>query len=97
MEHKLKLLAESAEGPNLKRLIVSHVKELALENGHLIVYVDNTAPLHEFSDKKMDEQLKKALEKIFDPSITYEIRVQKNTQQIDHKLSRPTRRNAPRV
>lgn len=94
MEHKLKLLAEAAEGHNLKSLITSHVKELALENGHLIVYVDNAAPLHELSEKGMDEQLRKALEKIFDPSITYELRLHKNTQVIDHNLNRPPQRNS---
>lgn len=84
MEHKLKALAEAAESPKLKQLIKSHVKELKLENNHLVIFVDNATPLHELSEKRMDASLKNALEKVFDPSITYEVRLSHIHDKPDH-------------
>ena len=75
MEHQIKALAEAITHEKLKKLVQSHVKELLLENNHLIIFVENAAPLHEMSQPSMDEYLKKALEKVFDPKITYEFRL----------------------
>lgn len=75
MEHQIKALAEAITHEKLKKLVKSHVKELLLENNHLVIFVDNTAPLNEMSLKSMDEHLKTALEKVFDPKITYELRL----------------------
>jgi len=77
MEHQIKLLAEAMNSDRAKHLIRAHVRELHFENNHLIVYVDNTAPLHEFENKKMDEHLKKGMEKIYGENITYEYKLQK--------------------
>jgi len=75
MEHQIKLLAEAMASDRAKHLIKAHVRELLFENNHLIIFVDNTAPLHEFENKKMDEHLKKGMEKIYGEDITYEYRL----------------------
>ena len=76
MEHKIKMLMEAITNERLKKLIESHVRELALdeETKHLVIFVDNVAPLHEIGSKEMDEHLRKGLEKIYDPDITYELK-----------------------
>ena len=85
MEHQIKALAEAVGSPKLKKLILSHVKELLLENKHLIIFVDTAAALHEICEKRMDETLRKGLEKTFDPSITYEVRLSHNVfEKSDH-------------
>jgi hypothetical protein len=87
MEHKLKALAEAITHEKLKKLVQSHVKELKLENNHLVIFVDNAGPLHEMGEKSMDEHLKKGLEKVFDPSITYELRTySRSHEKPDHTL-----------
>ena len=75
MEHQIKALAEAITHEKLKKLVQSHVKELLLENKHLIIFVENMAPLHELDQKSMDEHMKKALEKVYDPKTTYEFRL----------------------
>jgi len=77
MEHQIKLLAEAMASEHAKHLIKAHVRELHFENNHLIVYVDNTAPLHEFEDPKMNAHLKKGMEKIYGDNITYEYKLHK--------------------
>lgn len=91
MEHKIKALAEAVNGEKLNKLILSHVKELAFdeEAKHLIIYVDNTAPLHEMEEEKMDEQLKKALEKIYDTNSTYELRLHKGDHPHEREKAVP--------
>jgi hypothetical protein len=84
MEHKLKALAAATDSPNLKKLIESHVKELKLENNHLVIYVENAAQVHELEEPRMGKHLKSALEKIFDPSITYEVRLGHTHDKPDH-------------
>lgn len=87
MEHKIKALAEAITHVKLQKLVISHVKELLLEKNHLIIFVDNAAPLREMSEKSMDEHLKKGLEKIYDPSITYELRVySRSHEKPDHTM-----------
>ena len=85
MEHQIKALAEAVESPKLQKLIQSHVKELLFENNHLVIFVDNAAFLHEMNEKRMDESLRKGLEKLYDPSITYEVRLAHNVfEKSDH-------------
>ncbi len=85
MEHQIKALAEAITHEKLKKLVIGHVKELLLENGHLVIFVENAAPLHELSQKSTEEHLKKALEKVFDPKITYEFRLFHHThEKSDH-------------
>jgi len=91
MEHLIKSLAEAVTHEKLKKLVISHVKELLLENNHLVIFVDNAAPLHEMSLKSMDEHLKSALEKVFDSKTTYELRLVHPT----HERSDHTRFEAP--
>ena len=82
MQHEIKVLLEAVTHAKLKKLIESHVRELAFdeENKHLILYVDNTAPLHELNSEEMDEHIKPSLEKIYDPDTTYEFRLYKERQ-----------------
>ena len=75
MEHQIKALAEAITHEKLKKLVKSHVKELLLEGDHLIIFVENTAPLHELNHSSMEEHMKKALEKVYGSKITYEFRV----------------------
>jgi len=91
MEHQIKTFVEAITHEKLKKLAKSHVKELLLENNHLIIFVDNAGPLKEMSLKSMDEHLKTALEKVFDPKITYELRLQHGI----HERSDHTRFEAP--
>ncbi|MBI5422187.1 hypothetical protein HZA44_03570 [Candidatus Peregrinibacteria bacterium] len=87
MEHQIKKLAEAMTHAKLHKLIMSHVKELLLENNHLIIFVDNAAPLHEMSEKAMDEHLKKGLESVYGTEITYELRVySRSHEKPDHTL-----------
>jgi len=91
MEHKIKTLAEAITHEKLKKLVISHVRELTLENNHLVIFVDNAAPLHEMEEKSMDDYLKAALEKVYDPTTTYELRL----HHIEHERSDHTRFEAP--
>ena len=93
MEHQIKTLIEAIEHAPLKHLATSHVKELLLENNHLIIFVDNAAPLHELKHKTMDEHIKKALEKIYDPSITYEYRTTHIHNKPDHHQDRTAKKS----
>lgn len=89
MEHQIKKLAEAITNAKLKKLVQAHVKELLLENNHLVIFVENSAPLHEMSDKAMDEHLKKGLEKIYDSKITYELRLHNSHARLDHDTNIP--------
>jgi len=94
MEHEINILLEAITNTHLKKLIQTHVKELAFdeESKHLVIYADNAAPLHELSNEEMDEHLRKSLEKVYDPDITYEIKLYKEHQmherekQIPHEI-----------
>ena len=77
MEHQIKALAELIAHEHTKHLVKTHVRELHFENKHLIVYVDNAAPLHEFKEKGNDQQLEKALNKLYGEDITYEVKLYK--------------------
>ena len=91
MEHEIKMLMEAVTNEKLKKLIQSHVKELALdeETKHLVIYVDNAAPFHEMDSKEMDEHLRKGLEKVYDPDITYELRHYKERQMHEREKTIP--------
>jgi len=93
MEHQIKTLIEAITHEPLKRLVTSHVKELMLENNHLVIFVDNAAPLHELNLKSMDEHMKKALEKIYDHSITYEYRTAHIHNKPDHHQDRTAKKS----
>ena len=95
MEHQIKALATAITHEKLKKLVQSHVKELLLEGNHLIIFVGNTAQLHELSLKSMDEHLKKALEKVYDPKTTYEFRIFHHIhEKSDHvEIASPKKRN----
>lgn len=75
MDREIKVLAESIGNTHLSKLVLTHVKELVLKEAHLMIYIDNQGPLHEMESKEMDEHLRKALEKIYDPNITYELKL----------------------
>ena len=75
MEHQIKALAQAITHHQTSHLIVSHVKELRFENKHLIIFVDNAAPLHELSGKELDPHLRKGLEAIYGKDITYELKL----------------------
>jgi hypothetical protein len=78
MEHGIKALAEAITHTHTKNLIQSHVKELHFENNHLIIFVDNAAPLHEFETKEIDHHLQKGIGKLYEEEgedITYELRI----------------------
>ena len=83
MHHDIKLLVEATDHNKLKKILESHVKELAYdeEAKHLVIYTDNATPLHELDDKEMDEPLRKCLEKVYDADTTYEIRLFKERQE----------------
>ena len=95
MEHQIKALAEAITHDKLKKLVQSHVKELLLEKGHLIIFVENTAPLHELNHLSMEEHMKKALEKVYGSKITYEFRLIHHThEKSDHvEIASPKKRN----
>jgi thiamine phosphate synthase YjbQ (UPF0047 family) len=94
MEHQIKTLVEAITHDKLKKLVQSHVKELKLENSHLTLFVDNTAPLHELNEKSMDKHLKAALEKVYDPKTTYEIKSMQSHDKTDHNDNIPAQRMA---
>ncbi len=74
MEHQIKTLAAAITHQRTSHLVLSHVKELKLENGHLTILVDNTGPLHELSGKELDPHLQKGLEQVYGVDITYELK-----------------------
>lgn len=75
MNHEIKALAEAITNGHTKSLVQSHVKELRLENEHLTIFVDNAGPLNEFLTEDIDHHLKSGLEKVYDPEITYELKL----------------------
>lgn len=75
MEHQIKTLAQAITHQHTSHLIATHVKELKLDNKHLTILVDNAAPLHELSDKALDEHLRKGLEEVYGEDITYELKL----------------------
>lgn len=83
MEHKIKILAEAMTNSHAKHLVQTHVRSLHFENGHLIVYTENAAPLHEFENPEMDKHIKKGIEKVYGEDITYEFRLNKPDKDYD--------------
>lgn len=75
MEHDIKMIADATNSGHLKKLIESHVKELVLDNNHLVIYVDNQHPLQEMED--MGDALNKALEKAYEEDLTWELKLHK--------------------
>lgn len=75
MNHEIKALAEAITSGHTKNLVQSHVKELRLENKHLTIFIDNAGPLNELRKEEMDHHLKSGLEKVYDPEITYELKL----------------------
>lgn len=74
MEHKIKTLAAAITHQKTSHLVLSHVKELKLENSHLIIFVDNAGPLHELAGKELDKHLRQGLEQVYGEDITYELK-----------------------
>ncbi len=85
------MIIQTITNEKLKKLIQSHVRELALdeETKHLVIFVDNAAPLHELNSGEMDEHLKKGLEKVYDPDITYEMKPYKEHQMHEREKTIP--------
>jgi hypothetical protein len=79
MNRDLKLLAEAIGHTHTKKLVQGHIKGLAMnsKSGHLTIYLDNAGPLHELTSKDGDNYLRKGLEKVYDTSITYELKLLK--------------------
>ncbi len=77
MERQIKLLAEAITNGHTKDIIQAHVKELAFdeEAKHLVIYVDNAAPMHDLSSEEGDHHLKSGLEKVYGEDITYEVKM----------------------
>jgi len=93
METTIKTLSGAVTNRHTKSLVQSHVKELSFANNHLVIYVDNAAPLHEFEDRGADEHLQKGLEKAYGEDITYELRLYKanvrheREKQVPHNIN----------
>ena len=83
MEHKIKALVEAINNTHIKDLVQNHVNNLHFEDKHLIIFVDNAAPLHEFETEETDDHLKPVLEKIYGENITYEFRIEKYGRKRD--------------
>ncbi len=77
MDHEVKQLAESITSAHTKNLVISHVKELKFEDGHLTIYVDNAGPIHELESEDIDHHLKSGMEKVYGEDITYELKIHK--------------------
>lgn len=74
MNTEIKTLAEAITNVKTKNLVQSHVKQLKFEEGHLTIYVDNAAPLHELEEKEIDHHLQNGMEKVYG-DITYELKL----------------------
>jgi hypothetical protein len=74
MEKQIKAIAEKITHNQTKKLVIAHVKALEFENNHLVIYVDNTGPLHELGEKENDQHLRKALDQVYGEDITYELK-----------------------
>lgn len=83
MEHKIKTLAEAITNTHTKHLVQDHINKLHFADNHLIIFVDNAGPLHEFEEKETDHHLKAALEKIYGEDITYEFKIEKHGSKRD--------------
>ena len=77
MEPQIKMLAEAITHGHTKNLVQTHVKELAFdeEAKHLIIYVDNAAPMHDLASEEGDHHLKSGLEKVYGEDITYQVKM----------------------
>jgi hypothetical protein len=88
MEHKIKELADAITNTHTKNLVQSHVKGLHFENEHLIIYVDNAAPLHELETDECDHHLQGGMEKVYG-DISYELRLDKPETPHDREKGVP--------
>ncbi|MBU0705808.1 hypothetical protein KJ657_00780 [Patescibacteria group bacterium] len=87
MEHKIKTLAEAITNGRTKHLVQTHVKALAYneETKHLIIYVDNAAPMHELSSEEGDHHLNNGLNAVYGDDITYEVKMHGETTHENEK------------
>ena len=91
MDSKIKTLVEAIGNHHVKKLIETHVKELSFDENtkHLIIYMDNVAPLHELEGKEEDKHLNKGLAAVYGDDITYELRTHGSTpHERDKVMSR---------
>lgn len=81
MNANIKILVEAIENHHVKSLIETHVKELMFDESskHLIIHMDNVAPLHELEGKEEDKHLNKGLAAVYGDDITYELRTHGHT------------------
>ena len=75
MEHQIKQIVEACSHAKTQKLIENHLVEILLHDQHLVLLIDNAAPLHELSQEENDEHLKKALEAVFGEDLTYELKL----------------------
>jgi hypothetical protein len=77
MEQVIKTLVEAITHTHTKNLIESHVTKLAFDEDsqHLIIYVDNAAPLHELDSDELDVHLNKGLVAVYGNTITYDLKL----------------------
>lgn len=94
MNHAIKVLAEAITHAHTQNLVESHVKELQFDEqtNHLIIYLDNAGPLHEFSSEEGDRHLNSGLSKIYGEDITYELRLHgehshEREKQVPHDIN----------
>jgi len=95
MDSKIKALAEAITHTHTKKLVQTHLKDLAFDETaqHLVMHVDNAGPLHELESKEGDHHLNAGLEKIYGDQITYELKLHKGTthereKAIPHSIKR---------
>lgn len=88
MQHQVKILADAITHARTAHLIENHVKALNFKYGHLIIDIDNAAPLHELSGKDCDKHLEKGLQEVYG-DITYELRLFK--AEVSHNREKETR------
>jgi hypothetical protein len=77
MEHKIKALADAITHVHTRSLIQTHVRDMVFneETRHLVIYVDNAAPMHELQTDEGDHHLNSGLSEIYGDDITYEVKI----------------------
>lgn len=77
MEPKIKSLAQAITHTHTQHLVQSHVKALEFneDTKHLVIVVDNAAPMHELESEEGDKHLNSGLVKIYGDDMTYEVRL----------------------
>ncbi len=89
MDSKIKVLVEAITNSHVKSLIETHVKELTFDEStkHLVIHMDNVAPLHELEGKEEDKHLNKGLAEVYGEDITYEFRTHGHTPHERDKVT----------